>query len=74
MMSLCGMKRRDIELATGIKKRTIQRCISLWKSTGQVVQHSLAQENISRVDVVMGNTSSEKCGVLPLATLELRWA
>ena len=36
-MSLRGMKTKDIELATGIKHHAIQRCISLWKSTGEVV-------------------------------------
>ena len=40
-MSLRGMKGKDIELATGIKCRTIQWLISMWNSTGEVVKHSL---------------------------------
>jgi hypothetical protein len=37
-MSLRGMNNKEIEIATGIKTRTIRRLISLWKSTGQVVK------------------------------------
>ena len=37
-MSLCGMKVKDIELATGIACRTIKRWRSLWKSTGKVTE------------------------------------
>ena len=40
-MSLCGMKVKDIELATGIACHTIKRWRSLWKSTGKVVRHPL---------------------------------
>ena len=39
-MSLRGMKAKDIELATGIKCRTLRWLISLWKSTGEVVKHT----------------------------------
>jgi hypothetical protein len=40
-MSLRGMSNHGIEIATGIKTRTIRRLIKLWKLTGQVVKHPL---------------------------------